>query len=93
MTFNKLLTVMKKLHDNKSSDYAQDEDPLSNLRESKKLGIPPWIGVVLRMGDKMSRLQQLTHKNAKVKESIQDTLLDIAVYSLLAIELYEGSTE
>lgn len=87
--FNRLLEELKKIHDAKSHDYAKDEDPLSNLRECEKMGVPAWVGVLIRMGDKMSRLQQLTRKKPKVKESIKDNLMDLAVYSLLAIILYE----
>ena len=87
--FTQLLHQLKKLHDKKSHDYAKNEDPLSNLRECEKMGVPAWVGVLIRMGDKISRLQQLTRKKPKVKESIRDNLMDIAVYSLLAIILYE----
>ena len=80
---------MKELHDKKAHDYAKDEDPLSNLKECEKMGIPAWVGVLIRISDKISRLQQLTRKKPKVKESIEDNFLDIAVYSLLAIILYE----
>ena len=55
----------------------------------KKLGI---ISAVTRITDKVNRLQTLCTKESKVKdESIRDTLLDLANYSIMTIiELEEG---
>ena len=93
MTFNDLLDEIKELRAKKSHDYARTDDQFSNLRACEVMGIPAWVGILIRMGDKFSRLQQLTTREAKVKESIRDNLMDIAVYALLAIILYERNTE
>jgi hypothetical protein len=53
-------------------------------------GLPPHMGVLIRMSDKFSRIQELSKgKVDKVGESIKDTLMDMAIYSLLAIVLFE----
>ncbi|KKN61526.1 hypothetical protein LCGC14_0521140 [marine sediment metagenome] len=85
--FYQLLDEIADLHDRKNHDYAGD-DPLSNLKLCEEFGIPAWKGVIVRLTDKWSRITQLITKEAQVKdESIEDTLKDSAVYSLLAIVL------
>lgn len=89
--FYQLLLEIAELHANKNHDYAQDKDPLSNLRECERFGIPAWKGSLVRITDKMSRLTQLASgKEAKVKEErIEDTLQDLSVYAILTIILLE----
>ena len=93
--FAEILKELKKLHDAKNSDYAQIKRPLSNLQMCEEFGLPAWMGVLVRLGDKFSRLQQLARKElqgegATVKsETIMDTFNDMAVYSILARILYE----
>lgn len=84
-----LLDEMRTLHQKKSADYGTGEDPLANLRASVAMGIPAWVGVVLRMNDKMARLNSFAKKRVLVNESFQDSLRDIACYALLALALYE----
>lgn len=44
------------------------------------------VASVVRMGDKMNRIKSLVKKEAQVKdESIKDTLLDLASYSVMAL--------
>jgi hypothetical protein len=82
---------MEQTHDAKNSDYSSDTDPLSNLRRSETFSIPAWKGVLVRMSDKWSRIEQLAGgKEAHVKdEALEDTLLDLANYALLCIVLRE----
>ena len=89
--FYDLLEQMAKMHNRKNHDYARDDDPLSNLRACRSLGIQPFVGVMVRLQDKWDRIISfITKDELKVKgESIKDTLMDNAVYSLLAIILLE----
>jgi Nucleotide modification associated domain 1 len=88
--FYTLLKEMEDLHNRKNANYSSDSDPLSNLKECEKFGIPAHVGVMVRITDKISRVQQLLlGKPDLVGESIKDTLFDMAVYSLLAIILIE----
>jgi len=93
--FYELLEEMRRIHDKKNSDYSKSGDPLSNFRLCEDFGIPAWMGVIVRISDKYSRITQLASKilqgeNAAVKdESLKDTLIDLANYSLLAIILLE----
>ena len=86
--FFELLEKMKDIHLKKDADYAGDM-PLKNLRYSENFGIEAWRGVLIRMGDKWSRILELT-KNGKTHvedEKLEDTLLDLANYCLLCIIL------
>jgi hypothetical protein len=86
--FYELLEQMAELHSRKNHDYSGTADPLKNLRSSLRLGIDPFIAVLIRLQDKWSRLESLAQADPLVKgESIEDTLMDNAVYSLLAIIL------
>ncbi len=87
--FYELLEQMADLHSRKNHDYAGEADPLSNLRECEKIGIPAWKGVIVRLQDKWKRLINfaLTDKLKVKDETIEDTLFDNAIYSLLCIIL------
>ncbi len=90
LKFNALLEQMRDLHERKNENYAVPSDPLFNLRGCEQIGISPFKGVVVRMGDKFNRICNLTRGVPdKVGESLKDTLMDMAVYSLLAILLLE----
>ncbi len=87
--FYKLLDQMAELHSKKNHDYAGTSDPLKNLRACTRLELDPFIGVMVRLQDKWSRIEEFVKsKTLLVKnESVEDTLMDNAVYSLLAIIL------
>lgn len=62
----------------KNHDYGNSASDLYN-----KFGL---ISYIVRMNDKMSRINTLIKREAEVKdEKITDTLLDLANYCLLAV--------
>ena len=84
-----ILEILKK----KDADYSGDT-PLSNFNMAKLLGISPFQGVLLRMGDKFSRICSLSKKAGEVKEeTIKDTLRDLAGYALIALAIRERENE
>ena len=88
--FYALLETIADLHSRKNQNYADDKDPLSNLKECEKFGVPAFLGTIVRLSDKWSRIQQLTNgKKDLVGESLKDTLMDMSIYALLAIVLLE----
>ena len=89
--FYEILDVIKNLHDQKRHDYGANEDIFANFRLSELSGISAWQGSVVRMGDKYARISNFIKKgDFKFKEeSIKDTLMDMAIYSLITIVLYE----
>lgn len=89
--FYKLLDEIAELHSRKNHDYAKTDEPLSNFHRSRALGIEPWRGVLVRMSDKWSRLEQLASGKTPKNESMRDNLLDLAIYSLIDILLLEDA--
>ena len=85
------------LHSAKQRDYGKSHDPFANVRASEDFGIPGWIGCMTRANDKMKRLQkaarqQMAGEEIKMaNEGVKDSLLDLAVYALIGLVLYEES--
>ncbi len=89
--FHEILAEIKQLHDKKQHDYGANDDIFANFRLSALSGIPAWQGSVVRMGDKYARISNFIKKGEfKYKEeSIKDTLMDMAIYSLITMILFE----
>lgn len=73
----------------KNNDYAGKRDPLKNLRRHGTYGI------IVRLDDKLSRLDSFLNPAEGVKqmvkdESIRDTFMDAATYNLLGIIMREA---
>lgn len=87
-TLRNMYNIMLK----KNADYSTNNDPFSNFTIVEKLWIAEveaWI--LVRMTDKISRIWNLLKREAKVTdESIQDTLEDLANYSII-LKLYIDS--
>lgn len=76
--FMDITTDMAKTYAAKNHDYGNSFEQSCN-----KFGI---IAAIVRMGDKMNRLESLAVKKAEVKdESIKDTLLDLANYAIMTV--------
>jgi hypothetical protein len=90
--FHALLEEVATLSDAKNHDYAHEADPLSNFRQATQFGLTPLQGVFVRMGDKYARLSQLASGKVPKNESMRDTLIDLAVYSLIAVLLLDEHT-
>jgi hypothetical protein len=89
--FLDLLDTIGKLHLSKSSDYGcpLGTDPLANIRNGAKfVGIPPFKAAMVRLSDKVTRLATFNATGKLHFEGVEDTLLDLASYSLLALVLY-----
>lgn len=97
--FHELLAQMAATHIAKGADYSSPEDILSNLRSSEAVGVPAWLGAMIRMSDKFERIRNLARKMAKdsgaapavADETIEDTLIDLASYALLVRILLEDA--
>jgi len=91
--FYNLLVKMAEVHEIKNKGYGMG-NPLGNFQLSETFGVPAWKGCLIRASDKWSRLCSLTKKmddpeysDAVNMEGLEDTLLDLACYSLLCIIL------
>lgn len=84
-TFNTILDEMRSVHDKKSADYANPTDRYSNFTEAaSEAGCS--VDTVFRVliGIKNSRIKQLMNSGAAPKnESLEDSILDRTVYSVL----------
>jgi len=91
--FLDLLDKMKIMHIDKNAGYSGMDNPdtWANFRLAENFGVSPFIGCMIRMSDKFSRVQSLikNEENERVGEKLTDTLLDLASYCLIAICLYE----
>ena len=84
------LTVeMCRLHAKKQQDYGLEGDPFSNVRASEAFGIPGWVGTLMRGQDKMKRLQKAAQGGTMSNESVEDSLIDLANYAIIALILYK----
>lgn len=77
------------LHSQKQRDYGKPEDPFANVRSTEEWGIAGWVGAMVRLNDKVKRLQTLARTGGLANESAIDSFRDIAVYSLIALVLYQ----
>ena len=84
-----LIDEIGQLHDKKQADYGTDKDPFANIVASSEFGIKPWIGAMLRLNDKVSRIKSFILRGVLRNEPVSDSMVDIAVYALIAKVLYD----
>jgi hypothetical protein len=89
--FYALIEEISELHSRKNFDYSKTNEPLSNFRKCEAFGIPAWKGILVRLSDKWSRIEQLSNGKTPKNESLRDSLIDSAVYSLLCVLLLEDA--
>jgi len=82
-TFTKCLDIMKA----KNADYTGGaDDPFANFRVAQvSLGVPPMLGILMRVQDKMQRLRSFCAKGELevINESAEDACDDIINYMVL----------
>lgn len=86
--FHQVLNEMRALHDKKQQDYGSRGDPFANVRASQRWGVPPWVGAMIRANDKVQRLQSFTENGRLANEGVEDSLIDLANYAVIALLLY-----
>jgi hypothetical protein len=65
----------------KSNDYSKGSNTYRNFEGSIRIGISVQKGILLRLQDKFTRLENLLQSDTpKVAESIEDTILDAINY-------------
>lgn len=78
VTFKQIANGLTELYERKNADYGN-----SFSKTFEEFGM---MSTVVRLSDKLERLKTLSKQEAKVKdESIQDTVMDIAVYAMLTL--------
>lgn len=92
--FEAILIAMAEIHRSKGGDYASPEDRYSNFRETAEhIGSYPWITNEVMIQTKQSRIKQLLRKwlndESPNNESLRDSLIDRAVYSVIGVILFD----
>lgn len=87
--FHDLLAEMGRMHDKKQADYGRDHDPFANVRATEDWGHPAWVGAMIRATDKLKRLQKVAKGSSLSNEGAMDSMMDLAVYALIALVMYE----
>jgi hypothetical protein len=89
--FDKVLSEIQDINRKKRADYAADSDIFSNFKDvGHQLGATAGTAVEAHIATKQSRLRQLLQPGREPKnESVRDTLLDRAVYSVIALALHD----
>lgn len=86
------LEIMKK----KNHDYTQGSgDPFKNFRASEVLGVPDFLGILVRMQDKMQRIRTFGERG-KLEvdgEGLLDAVVDIRNYAVLVYALMTEGTQ
>ena len=89
-----LCDVAFRLMSKKNADYANGDNPFLNFRASQNYNVHPAKGILIRMSDKMSRINSYIERgDFKVEEEgLRDTAIDIINYTVLLVGLLEEST-
>ena len=97
--FLDLLDEIEQLHAEKQQDYGTNADSFANVRASEALGIPGWIGCLIRMNDKMRRLNKAAAQVINGQpvsmafDGPRDDFRDLMVYSGIGVILFEEQTD
>jgi hypothetical protein len=91
LAFGGILDELAALHAKKGADYGRVADPYSNVRASEEWGLPGWVGALVRATDKLRRLQVAARGGTLANEGVEDSLLDLAAYAIIALALYRES--
>jgi len=84
--FFDLCDELKEIHRTKSIGYGSPDDPLANIRNGAKfVGIEPCRAAMLRLSDKVTRLETYCRTGSLTFEGVEDTLVDLASYALLTL--------
>ena len=87
--FNKCLEISKA----KNHDYAGINDPFRNFKNVSIINVDVAKGILVRIIDKISRINNLLDSEAMVRdEKITDTLLDLVNYSNILLVYVQHET-
>ncbi len=87
--FHEILYEVGALHDKKQKDYGTKDDPFANVRGATRFGLPAPMGAFIAMSDIMQRIESFCINGRLENEPLDNALRDMAVYSIIALVLYE----
>lgn len=87
--FTTVLRELQAMHDRKGLDYGTNAEPFANVIAGADFaGIEPWVAALLRGSDKLGRLSKAARGHSLTVETIDDNLVDLAVYAIMALCLH-----
>lgn len=86
--FHAVLTELGQLHAKKGADYGRGADVFANIRASEEWGVPAWQAAMIRANDKIHRLKSYCLNGKLANEGVEDSLLDLAAYAIIALVLF-----
>ena len=86
--FMKILQEIGSLHKKKGADYGVPDAIFLNIRQSMDWGVQRWVGSMVRAGDKVVRLKAAATGSKLKNEGVEDSLMDLAAYAIIALVLY-----
>ena len=87
--WERVLSELDRLHTAKQADYGTDHDPYNNLRSGEPYGVEAWLHAHIMCQHKANRVQSFVEKGSLVNESVRDSLVDLAVYAIAAVVLFD----
>jgi len=96
--FEKCLKELKKTHEKKNADYADNKNPYSNFEYSARVAEPFTNPVdksfATLIGTKLARISELTKpRRSPNNESLDDSFLDLANYCTIWWSYYRSKNE
>jgi hypothetical protein len=89
--WERVLSEIDRLHTMKQADYGTDHDPYNNLRSGEPYGVPAWLHTHIMCQHKANRVQSFVEKGSLENEHVRDSLIDLAVYAIAAVVLFDES--
>lgn len=83
------LELIREMHERKMADYGTGTDPYANVRASQEFGVAPWLGAIIRLNDKVTRIKAFVRNAVLKNEPMRDNFSDIAVYAIIAWILWD----
>ena len=91
--YKAILDRMWELHCEKAKSYGALEDPLANLRNGERFGVPAWLRCLVEADSAFYRLENYCNGRNPSHESLVNALMDTAAFSMLALLFVEEERE
>ena len=88
-----ILGELAALSASKGSDYANVSEAYSNMRAASEWGLPDYQLCCMRIDEKMRRIKNFCQRGYLKNESLEDSLLDIALLACIGAILFREAAE
>lgn len=92
--FDAISSEITALHERKAQDYASQGEFANFEASAQQAGVTPAQAIEVMIGTKTARLRSLERSGGTPNfESVRDTLLDRAVYCMIALAYHDSQSE